>query len=287
MAAPLIVVGVDGSPRAELALRWAVRWAERHGGTVRAVMTWEFPILLTLPSPIGQPVPPPERMQDATATALASVVEPIRATTTVEIDETVRRGRASAVLLEEAVGADLVAVGSRGLGRARAALMGSVSRKVAAGAPCAVAVVPETADLDAAGPVVVGVDGSRGSVAALRWAASVTDGPIHAIHVFEYPFGPEYAVGEFEFDDPDDLGEKLLEYTVAEAIDDRPDVTTSTARGDARDVLTSPDLDAALIVLGSRGLTGFEGAFVGSVATDIAGRARVPVVLVPPRSGQA
>jgi nucleotide-binding universal stress UspA family protein len=282
MPGSLIVVGVDGSPRSDLALRWAVRWAERTGAVVRAVMCWEYPILLTLPSPIGQPVPPPERMQDATEQALTTVLEPVRAATTVEVDGVARRGKASTVLLEEATSAVMVVVGTRGLGRARAALLGSVSRKVAAASPCPVAVVPEETDLEATGPVVVGVDGSAGSLGALRWAGAATDGPIHAVHVFEYPFGPEYAVGEFEFDDPDDLGVKLLEQSVAEALGDRPDVRTSTSRGDARDVLADPSLEGSLIVVGTRGHTGVEGVFLGSVATDLAARSTVPVVMVPP-----
>jgi nucleotide-binding universal stress UspA family protein len=282
MTGPLIVVGVDGSPRSELALRWAVRRAERTGAAVRAVMTWDYPILLTLPSPIGQPVPPPERMQEATETALAGIVDPIRDAASVEVDAIVRQGRASTVLLEEARQAELLVVGSRGLGRARAALLGSVSRKVAAATQCPIAVVPEEADLDASGPVVVGVDGSAGSLAALRWADSHTDGQIHAIHVFEYPFGPEYAVGDFEFEDPDDLGVKVLEHSVAEALGDRTDVRTSTARGDARDVISDPALGASLIVVGTRGHTGVEGVFLGSVATDLAARAVAPVVMVPP-----
>src|ERR1035441_2274121 len=40
---PRIVVGVDGSPSSQEALRWAVRQAGLTGGTVDAVMAWEFP----------------------------------------------------------------------------------------------------------------------------------------------------------------------------------------------------------------------------------------------------
>ena len=43
-AAPRIVAGVDGSPSSIMALRWAVRQAELTGGTVDAVIAWEFPI---------------------------------------------------------------------------------------------------------------------------------------------------------------------------------------------------------------------------------------------------
>jgi nucleotide-binding universal stress UspA family protein len=282
MSSPLIVVGIDGSPRSELALRWAARRAERSEATVRAVMAWDYPALLTMPSPIGQPVPPPEQMQHAPELAAATIVDAVRSDEPVEIETVVRQGRASSILLGAAEGATLLVVGTRGLGRAKAALLGSVSRKVAAAAGCPIAVVPEEADLDSQGPVVVGVDGSAGSLAALRWAGAHTDGPIHAIHVFEYPFGPEYAVGDIEFDDPDELGVKVLEQSVTQALGDRDDVRRTTARGDAREVLSDPSLGASLIVVGTRGHTGLEGVFLGSVATDLAGRAQVPVVMIPP-----
>jgi nucleotide-binding universal stress UspA family protein len=282
MSAPLIVVGVDGSPRSELALRWAARWQGRDGARVRAVMTWDYPVVFTLPVPIGAPVPPPERMQEATEEALAGIVAHLGDDVPNEIEQVVRRGRASAVLVEEATGAAMLVVGTRGLGRATGALLGSVSRKVAAAAPCPVVVVPEATDLDADGPVVVGVDGSSGSLAALRWAGEATDGEIRAIHVFEYPFGPEYAIDDLEFDDPEDLGRKVLEHSVAEALGDRGSVRTEAVHGDGREVLAEASVGASLVVVGTRGCTGIEGVFLGSVATDLAARSAAPVVMVPP-----
>src|SRR5579859_1701576 len=41
---PRIVAGVDGSPSSISALRWATRQAELTGGTVDAVIAWEFPM---------------------------------------------------------------------------------------------------------------------------------------------------------------------------------------------------------------------------------------------------
>jgi nucleotide-binding universal stress UspA family protein len=41
--APRIVVGVDGSPSSQAALRWAVRQAELTGGSVDAVLAWQIP----------------------------------------------------------------------------------------------------------------------------------------------------------------------------------------------------------------------------------------------------
>jgi nucleotide-binding universal stress UspA family protein len=281
MTGPAIVVGVDGSPGAEHALQWALGLAEQAGGSVTAVMSWEYPALAVLPAPLGMPLPPPERMDEATSAALSDVLAPIRATTSVPIEESVGRGGGAQVLLAAADGADLLVVGSRGRGRLASVLLGSVSRRVAAEATCPVIVVPQDAALDRTGPVVVGVDGSANSIEALRWAGRMTSGPIEAVHVFEYPFGPEYAIDEFEWADPQDLGRKLLEAVVEEALGDRPDVTLTATQGDAREVLVEVAADASMLVVGARGAGGVEGALLGSVATGVAGAAQVPVVVVP------
>ncbi|MGK2950064.1 MAG: universal stress protein [Acidimicrobiales bacterium] len=281
MTGPAIVVGVDGSPGAEHALRWALKLAGQAGGSVKAVMSWEYPALAMLPSPLGVPLPPPEHMDEATTAALTDVLEPIQADTSVPIAPSVGRGGGAQVLLAAAEGADLLVVGTRGRGRLASVLLGSVSRRVAAEATCPVIVVPEHAALDRTGSVVVGVDGSEASLAALRWAARMTDGPLHVVHVFEYPFGPEYALDDFEWANPEDLGRQLLERAVAEVLGDRADVTLTATQGDAREVLVDLGRDASMVVVGARGASGVEGALLGSVTTGVATASPVPVVVVP------
>jgi nucleotide-binding universal stress UspA family protein len=128
---------------------------------------------------------------------------------------------------------------------------------------------------------VVGVDGSAGSVAALRWAAATTDRRIFAVHVMEYPFGPEYVVEGLSFDDHESFGHEVAERTVTEAIGARADVSIEVASGDARDVLNqvAAARRATLIVVGARGGKGLAG--LGSVATSVASNADVAVVVVP------
>lgn len=283
MAAPVVVVGVDGSAGSAGALSWALDHARRRGGSVRVVMAWDYPSLAMMPTPVGNPVPPPDAMEAAAEATLAQLLGPLRSSAGVEVAEVVTRGPAAQVLVTQAtdVGADLVVVGNRGAGRVRSVLLGSVSRKVATSAPCPVAVIPEGATPGVAGPVVVGVDGSASSLTALRWAGEATDGPIRAIHVFEYPYGPEFAVEDFEWEHPQDLGRQMLERAVADTLGDRTDVTAEATEGDAREVLTAASAGASMVVVGSRGTTGLDWLILGSVTTDLASRADAPVVIVP------
>lgn len=284
MAGPTFVVGIDGSPGAEHALRWAAHLAQGVGGSIEAVMSWEYPALALLPAPLGLPLPPPERMDEATSAALTTALAPVRAETDVTITERVARGGGAQVLLAaaDAADADLLVVGSRGRGKLASVVLGSVSRRVAAEGRCPVVIVPASAPLDRPGKVVVGVDGSAASLEALRWAGRMARGPLEAVHVFEYPFGPEYAIDDLDWGNhPDVLGRKLLEAAVAETLDDATEVTLTAVDGDAREVLAEAATDASMLVVGARGVGGVAGALLGSVATAVASSARVPVVVVP------
>lgn len=283
MTESTIVVGIDGSPAADHALSWARAFASPRGATVRAVMTWEVPAYMISTVPLGPMTSPVEIVKDAARDTLDAAVKRAEGGPG-PITTVLRHGPAVPTLLAEVAehDAELVVVGTRGLGPVRRVLLGSVSARVARDATCPVAVVPLGAPVGATGPIVVGVDGSAGSVAALRWAARTTDGTIHAVHVMEYPFGPEYAVEGLEFHGHEAFGHEVVDRTVAEALGERPDVTTGVTSGDARDVLTqvATTLRASAIVVGVRGGSGLAG--LGSVATSVASHADVAVVVVPP-----
>jgi len=275
VANDVIVVGVDGSTNSQDALRWAVRRAERTGATVRTVMSWHYPSLFMVPI-IGQPVPPAESMEEATAEALAAVVEPVAADTDVVIEQVVRQGAPAATLLSECEPDAMLVLGRQPTDDRF--LRGSVSRRVAGSATCPVAIVPEGAELQEQLPVVVGVDGSDNSIAALRWAGAVAEGTIHVIHVIDRSTHH----GPTDLDDEilERMGRALVDAAIEQAALDRSRVTQAVEFGDARVVLTEPGLPASMIVIGAKGMTGIAG-WLGSVATAVAGIAMVPVVLVP------
>ncbi|MFD0277427.1 universal stress protein [Kitasatospora sp. NPDC127111] len=140
-ANPRIVVGVDGSPASEQALRWAVDYARMAGGSVTAIAAWEYPAFYGW---AGLSVPPAEGFNPeelAGRTLSATVAKVVGDGPEVRITEAVLPGNAAQALLEAAAGAALVVVGSRGLGGFSGALLGSVSRHLTEHAPCPVVVV--------------------------------------------------------------------------------------------------------------------------------------------------
>ncbi|MGW6399384.1 universal stress protein [Streptomyces sp. NPDC055134] len=135
---PRIVVGVDGSPSSQAALRWAVRYAGLVGGTVEAVTAWEVPGMASWSAPAVDT----EFDEDE---AERGLVEEVRAVLGENggslVHERLVRGNAAEVLVDAAEGAEMLVVGGRGHGGFRRALLGSVSQRVAQHAPCAVTII--------------------------------------------------------------------------------------------------------------------------------------------------
>ena len=280
MAGSTLIVGIDGSDDSAHGLRWALGHADRTDGAIRVVTTWEHP-LSGWRSWSGVSPSSDEEMARLNQEVQAALVDEVCGDGSVKVDRSVQEGPATKVLLAEADGADLVVVGTRGRGRLAGALLGSVSRQVAAAAPCPVVVIPKEATLDFDGTLVVGVDGSTGSRAALRWAGENTTGPIRVIHVLEHAFDPIYDDAAFDWGDPLDMGRQLVEAFVAETLGDRPDVTTSVTQGSATTALVEAAQPGSMIVMGARGATGLDGLLLGSITTAVLTRAKVPVVILP------
>ncbi len=137
-----IVVGIDGSEGSKAALRWAVDHARRIGDEVDAVSAWEYPVLMTLPA--ASTLPPAEEMAQETLEHLRTVIHDagIEDPGDVPIRHHVIRGGAAEAVLKAAKDAEMVVVGSRGLGGFGSLLLGSVSQQVVHHAPCPVVVVP-------------------------------------------------------------------------------------------------------------------------------------------------
>jgi nucleotide-binding universal stress UspA family protein len=134
------VVGVDGSDGSLRALRWAVHEAHTRGGTVQAIMTYDWAgteaALLAGLGPEGER----QRAEDILTEAVADIR---REYPDVTIAAEVLLGNPGHELTDAARDANLLVVGSHGHGWLRQAVLGSVSEACIRHARCPVVVVPE------------------------------------------------------------------------------------------------------------------------------------------------
>jgi nucleotide-binding universal stress UspA family protein len=132
---------VDGSPPSVNALRWAARQAELTGGTLDAVIAWEFPMVAG-----GMGWAPVSGIDDTdyselAAKALRAALDEVNPPPGVCVHQVVVEGNPAQVLLDAAKDADLLVVGNRGHGGFADALIGSVSVRCLHHATCPVVVV--------------------------------------------------------------------------------------------------------------------------------------------------
>jgi nucleotide-binding universal stress UspA family protein len=143
-----IVVGVDGSPESEAALRWAAEEAALRDAKLVAVAAWSFAPAAPIADPGMIPLPAAD-YADASEAERAAAEEALDealgrvlgAEAEVDIERKLLEGDAARVLEAEARDADLVVVGSRGRSGIAAVLLGSVSEHVVHHARCPVVVV--------------------------------------------------------------------------------------------------------------------------------------------------
>ena len=138
-----IVVGVDGSDGSIEALRWALAEAKLRGDTVDVLHSWHYPYAAyTEVTGMAAGVVSREDLEKVAQEVLDTSVERVSADAAgVEVNRVLVQGGAAASLLEAAVGADLLVVGSRGHGGFTGLLLGSVSQHSVHHAPCPVVVV--------------------------------------------------------------------------------------------------------------------------------------------------
>jgi nucleotide-binding universal stress UspA family protein len=155
------------------------------------------------------------------------------------------------------------------------------------------------------GTILVGVDGSQGSDAALRWAldeARLRGSRLRVVHVFAPPQATfsDPAVGAAGMPAPVVLpredeervraaAEEQARGVIDDALDrvgakgaDRSEIERAVLPGAPAQTLIELARDAELLVLGTRGRGGFLGLLLGSVAQQIAHHPPCPVVILPP-----
>jgi nucleotide-binding universal stress UspA family protein len=142
----------------------------------------------------------------------------------------------------------------------------------------------------AAGRIVVGVDGSASSEAALNWAvdeAELRGVDVHAVMAWQNPvvYNPPNIMAVSTVASGEDLAAAAaseVQRIAAQAGQNRTaKITAEAVEGHPAEALISTAHGAALLVVGSRGHGGFVGALLGSVSHHVVAHADCPVVVIP------
>lgn len=284
-----VVVGVDGSESATQAVRWAALEAARRGASLLLVHVWT-PVPVSVPhaaalGPYEDGLIEQGRQWLAEATAVAKEAAPDVTTST-----RLSSGSVAGRLIGRSTSAGLVVLGSRGLGGFTGLIVGSIAVAVATHGHCPVVVVrgadPQSAPRQD-GPVVVGVDGSPTSLAAVRLAfqaASLRGVPVVAVHAWSDL--PVTTVWELTTTSESirTLESEVLDRWLAESRVQYPSVPVErvVVRDGPAHILLERARTAQLVVVGSRGRGGFRGLLLGSTSQAMLHHAACPVAVVPP-----
>lgn len=276
-----VVVGFDGSPGSRDALGWAAGEADRAGAS-----------LLIAGACLHPRFGPETRAERAMMQMLQDATDRVAsAHPHLEVKDKLFPGLGSEVLIDASHNADLVVVGSRGLGGFRGLLLGSVGQHCLTHAHSTVAIVRHSGDpADRAWieprRIVVGIDGSDASADALRWGVAEARRAGAALQVLGslvVPGEPAYVGVAASFPDAardlvartlEEVGRRANDVVVEGAVSEDPPGPS----------LVEASKGADLVVVGARGLGSFRGLLLGSVRQYAAHHAHCPVVVVRDRS---
>lgn len=303
----LVVVGVDGSASGLGAVEVAAREARLRGAGLRVVHAFSWPAMHVPlgPSPLG---PPEGGIRNTVERLVGEAVQRAREVEPdIDVSHVVMTGEPLTVLEAQSRDAELVVVGSRGMGGFVGLLVGSTAVYLAAHGRCPVLVSRERtqrepdeqaagqsdgqADVQADGPIVLGVDGSAAAEravdfafaeAAFRGAGLVA---LHAWTTWNAPLPAPPDPSEPYSNPPGALAEeeqRLLCEALAGHQERYPGVKVEhrVVRGRTRETLIEASRSAQLVVVGARGRGGFAGLLLGSVSQALLHHAYCPVVVV-------
>ncbi|MCU1629241.1 MAG: UspA protein [Pseudonocardia sp.] len=288
-----VVVGVDGSESALNAVRWAAGEAQRRGAILRLVnaVGWtSTPHVANIG--LGQAAYHKGLMLLANSQLDAAAESARTAVPGLEIEKEARDGYPPPILTDESKHAELLVVGNRGRGGFLGLMAGSVAVTMAACAACPVVVVRESLSESpgshgdsATASVIVGVDGSPSSQAALAFAfdeALLRRAPLVAVHTWlDQMLEPTTAAlidwVAIEADQHALLAEQLEGW--AEKFPDVK-VTRVVARDLPARTLVEQSKRAQLVVVGSRGRGGIAGLLLGSVSQALVHHADCAVAVI-------
>lgn len=276
-----VIAGVDGSGRALDAARFAADEARRRGAPLHlvTVVPWPYDGLVAPPPGLDLPALLQESGEAVVATASAAVAAP-------DVSTSVRNGNPVTVLTELSAGAQLVVVGSRGVGGVAALLLGSTASALLTHAGCPVVVLPDDSAVVVRGrrSVVVGVSGRPDDeeVLAVAFAEAASRGTdLVAVHAWQdivlepelRTLGPLVDWAGVLADEERALAEALAGWREKD-----PDVVVRevVVRDRPARALVAASLTAELLVVGRRSHRA-----LGSTTHGVLHRAGCPVAVVP------
>ena len=136
--------------------------------------------------------------------------------------------------------------------------------------------------------IVVGIDGSKEALAAVRWAvdeAQHRNATVEVLHVWHYVYmgDPMGISAVASVENVEESAQLVIDEALAEAgaAGEAVGITGRAIEGAAAKVLLEEAETADLLVVGRRGRGGFLGLLLGSVAQQMAHHSPCPVVIVP------
>ncbi|MCW2717165.1 universal stress protein [Pseudonocardia sp.] len=286
-----VVVGVDGSEEALRAVRWGAVAAARRHTPLRLVHAFDWAVDRV----VGQPGLGEDYHDILLANGRRLLTEAADLAEGhapgIEIEEQLIVGYPIEVLGDESRRAEMLVVGDRGLTRFAELLAGSVATALAAHGECPVVVTRglEQETSDAAGPVVVGVDGTPVSEAAIAFAfetASALHAPLVAVHAWMTPLVGTVPVDPVVLAAVEGAANEILAERLAGWGEKYPDVAVRRVVVNDRPVraLAREAERAQLMVVGSRGHGLVAGMVLGSVSHVLVHRAPCPVAVIRPET---
>lgn len=282
-----IIVGMDGSAPSLRAAIWAARESAIRGTSLRmlhVVSEWSYDVPL-----VPQPRTWGAEAEVAAREMLSHATDHVRANKPdLRVTADIIFGRTADMLVGAAEEAQLLVVGSRGRGGFAELLLGSVSREVAARAPCPVAVVREQHTGDR-GEIVVGISGKPGQESLLDFAfreAVLRNATLRMVHTWVHPVTRWLGDLQPIVYDVDEMNQEealRLNEAVAGWREQFPDVVVvpHVVHGHAAQVLIETSADADILLIGGR--SGASALFgQGGTAHAVLHHSRVPVVVVRP-----
>lgn len=277
-----VVVGYNGRDHSAVALAWAADEAVRRGAPLVVLFAANYPGMTVEPGP-GLLHREPGALDAAYDVTAQGVREALERQPGVHVVGATELSSPSRALLDGSEGAALVVLGTRGYGRVVGALLSSVAFSVAARAACPVVVVEEESAGRLPGsdsPVVVGVDGSPESLAAVDFAAGCAARAPAVLEIVTCTGGHQVeSVTEGELRT---MAHRIAGSAATRVREAHPGLAVVTRVDDcpAEVTLVDASADAGLLVVGTRGRGAFTAMLLGSVSHALIYGARCTVAVV-------